>query len=80
MVGLGAMTATLHPVGMLKDYVGGRDTLTVPAGRSVRQALAEVGIPPELVALVVVNEEQQDKDYLLQDGDHLRVMALIGGG
>ncbi|MEW5870611.1 MAG: MoaD/ThiS family protein [Chloroflexota bacterium] len=74
------MAVMLRPVGMLKDYVGGRDTLTVPAGRSVRETLAAVGIPPELVALVVVNEVQESKDYVLQEGDHLRVMALIGGG
>jgi sulfur carrier protein ThiS len=46
----------------------------------VRQALVELGIPPEVVALVVVNEEQQAKDYVLQDGDVVRVLAVIGGG
>ena len=41
---------------------------------------ARLGIPPEVVALVVVNEEHQTKDYILQDQDIVRVLAVIGGG
>ena len=37
-------------------------------------------MPPELAALVLVNDEQQSKDYVLQDGDVLKLMAVIGGG
>ena len=39
-----------------------------------------LGIPPELAALVLVNDEQQDKEYVLQEGDVLKLMAVIGGG
>ncbi len=74
------MSAVFRPVGMLKAYVGGQNTVTVQAGQSVRDALVDIGIPPELVALVVVNEEPETKEYILQDGDSVRVMALIGGG
>jgi molybdopterin converting factor small subunit len=35
---------------------------------------------PEVVALVVVNEEQRSKDYVIQEGDVIRVLAVIGGG
>ena len=37
-------------------------------------------MPPEVVALVLVNDEQQSKDYLLQDGDTVKLMAIVGGG
>jgi sulfur carrier protein ThiS len=65
---------------MLKTYIGNLTETVVEPGRSIRRTLAEVGIPPELVALVVVNDIQQDKDYVLSDGDSVRVFAVIGGG
>ncbi len=74
------MSVTVRPLGMLKDYVQGQKECQVEAGRSIRQTLAELGIPPELVARVLVNEEQQPKAYVLQDGDLLKLMAVIGGG
>jgi sulfur carrier protein ThiS len=71
----------LHPVGHLRSYVDGKDILSLPAGMSIRGTLRAAGIPPELVALVVVNEVYQtDKEILLRDGDDVRVMAVIGGG
>lgn len=74
------MPVLLKPYGILKEYLHGQNEAALPAGRTVRQALAELGIPSEVVALVVVNDEQQDKDYLLQDGDVVKLMAVIGGG
>jgi len=74
------MTATLRLVGPLKEYAHGQSELSVAPGLSVRATLARLGIPPEVVALVVVNEEHQTKDYILQDQDIVRVLAVIGGG
>jgi len=74
------MPATLRPSGSLRDVVGGQAEVQVEAGRTVRETLAALGIVPEVVALVVVNEEQQSKDYLIQEGDVIRVLAVIGGG
>jgi sulfur carrier protein ThiS len=65
---------------MLKDYIGGRDEACVEPGQTVRQALVTLKIPPELVALVSLNGEMRNKDYILQDGDVVRVMAVMGGG
>ena len=48
--------------------------------KTVRETLAALGIVPEVVALVVVNEEQRTKDYVIQEGDIIRVLAVIGGG
>jgi len=74
------MPAILRPSGALKDLVGGKAEVQVEAGRTIRETLASIGIVPEVVALVMVNNEQQNKDYLIREGDVIRVLAVIGGG
>ena len=65
---------------MLKDYIGKLSETPVEAGQTVRQSLIVIGINPDLVAGVFVNGEQQTKDYILQDGDIVKLLAVIGGG
>ena len=72
--------ATIKPVGMLKSYTGGQPEVVVDAGRTVRETMTALGIPPEIVALVLVNDVQQAKDYVVQDGDVVKLIAVIGGG
>ena len=48
--------------------------------QTIRQAIQSFRMPPEVVALVLVNDEQQDKDYIIQDGDYIKLLAVIGGG
>jgi sulfur carrier protein ThiS len=74
------MPAILRPSGALRDLVGGQAEVPVKTGLTVRETLAALGIVPEVVALVVVNEEQRTKDYVIQEGDIIRVLAVIGGG
>ena len=74
------MSAKLRLVGHLKSLVGGRDEVEVESGYTVRATLDRIGIRPELVALVMVNDEQRDKDYIFQDGDMVKVLAVLGGG
>lgn len=74
------MTATLIPIGPLKSYVGDRADVRFEAGLSVRETLQALSIPPELVALVTVNGEQQMKDYIVRPGDVVKVIAVLGGG
>jgi sulfur carrier protein ThiS len=74
------MTATLRPGGSLRDLFAGQAEVQVDSGRTIRETLASLGIVPEVVALVVVNEEPQSKDYMIQEGDIIRVLAVIGGG
>ncbi len=74
------MSATIKPLGMLKNYIGDMKETTVEAGVSVRETLTIIGINPDLVAGVFVNGEQQTKDYILQDGDIVKLLAVIGGG
>jgi sulfur carrier protein ThiS len=74
------MSVIIRPLGMLKSYIGELKETTVEAGLSVRETLKIIGINPDLVAGVFVNEEQQTKDYILQDGDIIKLLAVIGGG
>ena len=66
------MSAHIKLIGMLKSYV--------EAGRTVRETVAALGMPPEIVALVLVNDTQQSKGYYLQDGDVVKLAAVAGGG
>jgi sulfur carrier protein ThiS len=74
------MTALLRFSGHLKEFTGGRAEIDVEPGRSIRETLAGLGLNPLVVALVVVNGEARDKDYVLVDGDQVKVLAVIGGG
>ncbi|OGO60359.1 MAG: hypothetical protein A2032_02765 [Chloroflexi bacterium RBG_19FT_COMBO_49_13] len=65
---------------MLKSYIGDLEETTIEAGIPVREALTTLGINPDLVAGVFVNGEQESKDYILQDGDVVKLLAVIGGG
>ncbi len=65
---------------MLKSYVGDRKEVIVGAGSPLRDILSQIGINPDLVAGVIVNEELETKDYVVQDGDVIKVLAVIGGG
>jgi sulfur carrier protein ThiS len=61
--------------------VNNQTEISVPSGISVRDALALIKIPSELVALVVVNGlHTTDKGTILNDGDVVKLMAVIGGG
>ncbi len=74
------MYSTIHISGALQNLVGGSAEIQVESGRSVRETLATLGIVPEVVALVNVNGKQQMKDYVIQEGDVIRIYAIIGGG
>ena len=74
------MSATLRPVGVLKMYIDNKAEVSVEAGQILRATLVRLGMPPEIVALVLVNDAQQSKDYVLQDGDMVKLIAVIGGG
>ena len=64
----------------MKNLLGGKEEYAVEPGQAVRDTIVSLGINPDLVAMVSVNDEMQNKDYLIQDGDVIRLMAVIGGG
>jgi len=75
------MSIIIKPIGQLKAYINGEKEASIDcAGLTVNEALAELGIPSLLVALVMVNDRQEGKDYRLQDGDRVLIMSVLGGG
>ncbi len=74
------MSAIFRISGALKDVVGGKNEYAVEPGRTVRETLVSMHIEPLTVALVTVNKELSNKDYIIQEGDDILVMAVVGGG
>ena len=70
------------PVGLLKRYAGDKESpLLVDGGnRTVDELLEELGIPSPLVAIVLVNGRQKLKTHILQEGDVVKSVPLVGGG
>jgi hypothetical protein len=56
------MPATIQSYEILKEYIHQQTEVTVEAGQTVRASMLALGIPPDLVALVTVNDVQQTKD------------------
>jgi sulfur carrier protein ThiS len=65
---------------MLKNYAEGKNMILVESGFSLRKVLLDAGIPPELVAMAFVNETPKDKDEIINDGEIIDLVAVIGGG
>jgi sulfur carrier protein ThiS len=75
------MSAWIKPTSLLKSYTPGKTNIQVETdGKTVKDYLISLNIPPELVALVMVNGTAKDKDYIVQDEDLIQLIPLIGGG
>ena len=74
------MSATIRIGASLKNLIGSKDEFSVESGRKVREIILSLGINPDLVAMVSVNDKMQTKDYIIQEGDIVRLLAIIGGG
>jgi thiamine biosynthesis protein ThiS len=67
-------------VGLLKKYGPAQSSLTVEPGRTVMEVIEDLGLNPDLVAIVMVNGRQKFKSYRLQDGDNVKLVPMVGGG
>ena len=74
------MPATIILGASLKILLNYQADIVAESGSTVREVLNAHGIKPELVALVSVNGEMQSKDYVIQDKDVVRLLAVVGGG
>ena len=68
-------------VGLLTKYIGDRETpMVMEGGQTITEVIEALGIPSVLVAVVLINGRQESKDYVLQDGDIVKLIPLVGGG
>lgn len=74
------MHASLRPMSQPKQLLNNQTEVTVQAGKTVRETLLILQIKPEIVAGVIVNDALESKDYLLQDGDQVKLMAVMSSG
>jgi len=67
--------------GLLKRYIGDRETpILTEEGQTVAEVLEALGISSGLMAIVLINGRQELKNYILQDGDVVELVPLVGGG
>ncbi len=74
------MSVTLIPIGMLKAYAGGQERVELAAGPTVEELLEMTGIPSRLVAGSFCNDTLVSPDYRPDDGETIKVLAIMGGG
>jgi sulfur carrier protein ThiS len=74
------MPAYIRPIGVLKSFIGDKPEAIVEPGCTLHQAIMELGIPVESVAMILVNDTRQPKDYVLQEGDVARLIMAVSGG
>jgi molybdopterin converting factor small subunit len=80
------MSVTFIAIGSLKRFCSdlnhGKDHLIVEGreGRTLRAVCQEIGLPLNLISVYVVNGKAESKDYILQPGDEIKLIAAMGGG
>lgn len=80
------MSVTFISIGSLKHFCSsvnnGKDRLVVEdrEGRSLKEVCQEIGLPLNLISVYVVNGKAESKDYVLQNGDEIKLIAAMGGG
>ncbi len=55
-------------------------SLELPAGTSLADLLARLGIPPEELKTAFVNSLRREEDYILRDGDRVALFPPVAGG
>ena len=74
------MTVTIRLMGQLKSFFNNQSPIYIEPGQTVREFLQAFNIVPEMISGVIVNGDLQTKDYILQDEDDVKLMAVFSGG
>ncbi len=76
------MLIYLELSGWFKRYTNGHTRLeiVIKPGTTAMQAIATTRIPEAEVGLITVSDVRVTHDYLLNDGDELRVYPVVIGG
>ena len=69
----------------LRRYVSAYDpqaglSLSLPAGKTVHDLLAQLGIEPKEVAIVLLNQDRVGPDRVLRENDQVRLFPPLSGG
>ena len=72
------MSVQIIPVGFLQPMFPAVDLET--DGKTVDEVLHDLGIHPDLVAIVLINGRQAPKDAVVRDGDVVKLVPFVGGG
>lgn len=80
------MKSVIRPIGLLKIYC--RDRLDSEQsieiddlnGWRLKVICRELELPVTLISHYIVNGELRSGDYVLQPGDDVKCLAVIGGG
>ena len=67
-------------VGLLRNYGPPQASLAVETGQTVSDVIRELGLDPDLVAIVMINGRQGFKGHRLRSGDKVKLLPLVGGG
>jgi hypothetical protein len=73
-------------MGLLKTYCKDRldenqcIDVAEKTGRSLIDICRELGLPVSLISHYIVNGQPHSGDYLIQPGDDVKCLAVIGGG
>jgi sulfur carrier protein ThiS len=67
-------------VGLLRKYGPDHASLAVKPGETVVDVIRELGLDPDLVAIVMVNGRQRSKADRLDPGDRVKLVPMVGGG
>jgi molybdopterin converting factor small subunit len=79
------MGVRIRYLGILKKYQPAENAAeyweTDCAGKTIGEVLAETDLAGvSMTYTLLVNGFRKDKDYVLQDGDKVNVVAMIAGG
>jgi sulfur carrier protein ThiS len=67
-------------VGLLRKYGPARVSRPVEPGQTIAEVIGDLGLNPDLVAIVMVNGRQRSKSDSLQPGDTVKLLPMVGGG
>jgi sulfur carrier protein ThiS len=77
--GRSSVRITVKPAGIIRRYVREQE-MDVPAGFTSAALIEQLGIPSRLKMLSLVNGRRRPLDAELDDGDQVRLVALVWGG
>lgn len=77
------MIITIKSYASMKKYVADLPAdghLEIPEGMPVGAVLEQLGVPPELNKVILINGRHRSEDFVLQNGDTLVFFPPLEGG